>query len=57
MSFSKLLAFIIKQDKKHKRVLYLGFGLFYYTRKIVTGNKSHSLSASGQVSDDVYPLM
>jgi hypothetical protein len=57
MSFSKFLAFINNQDKKYKKILYLGFGLYYFVRKVALGNKSHSISVSGQVSDDVYPLM
>lgn len=57
MSYSKFLVFIFNQDKKYKKLLYLGFGLYYFVRKVALGDKSHSFSVPGQVSDDVYPLM
>jgi hypothetical protein len=57
MKFSKILTFIIKQDKIFKQGQYLIFGIYYYANKIVFSNKSQTNSIPGQISDDVYPLM
>ena len=57
MKFSKILTFIIKQNKIFKIGQYLIFGIYYYANKIVFSNKSQTNSITGQISDDVYPLM
>jgi TolA-binding protein len=45
------------RDKKYKKALFLVFGLYYYVSKIFRKNRTIPNPVSGQISDDVYPLM
>jgi hypothetical protein len=55
--YSKIFIFSIRQDKKYKKALFLVFGFYYYVSKIFRKNRTIPNPVSGQISDDVYPLM